>query len=200
MGDEHDSWLEELGVNFDPPDPSALVSDLKEAANSGLNAARDLDRAKTDLANAASTEIVAKNQYVEAGLLDAVDAHDAAQDLHNRADANEADANVQFNAGVDDLGQVEDDVSGGDDVVKRTLAEPKYEDSKKAKSLRSRKIPMGVIPMLPDCKIVRGKVPGPANHVLCCTHNHIVDLGTKTIIALSLEDYQKRYGTGGGGA
>src|SRR4051812_1614485 len=46
-------------------------------------------------------------------------------------------------------------------------------------------------PMLPDCKIVKGKVPGPANHVLCATHGHVVDTDTKMIIALNLEDYKK---------
>ncbi len=47
-------------------------------------------------------------------------------------------------------------------------------------------------PMLPDCKIVHGKVPGPKNHLLCAKHGHVVDIDAKTIIAHDLRDYQKR--------
>jgi hypothetical protein len=48
-------------------------------------------------------------------------------------------------------------------------------------------------PMLPDCKIVHGKVHGPANHLLCTAHNHIVDIDAKTIIAHSLAEYLKSH-------
>ena len=50
-------------------------------------------------------------------------------------------------------------------------------------------------PMLPDCKIVRGKVPGPANHVLCAKHGHVVDTATKMVIAWSVDDYKKMSAT-----
>ena len=45
-------------------------------------------------------------------------------------------------------------------------------------------------PMQPDCKTVRGKVPGPANFLLCSTHNHVVDTKTKMIIANSLDEFK----------
>jgi hypothetical protein len=48
-------------------------------------------------------------------------------------------------------------------------------------------------PMQPDCKIVHGKVPGPENHLLCTTHNHVVDVEAKTIIAHSLAEYMKAH-------
>jgi len=41
-------------------------------------------------------------------------------------------------------------------------------------------------PMQPDCKPVHGKVPGPANHLLCSTHGHVVDVSTYKIIAYSV--------------
>ncbi|MEJ0046930.1 MAG: hypothetical protein WDN04_13050 [Rhodospirillales bacterium] len=47
--------------------------------------------------------------------------------------------------------------------------------------------------MQPDCQIVRGKVPGPVNHVLCGTHQHILDTTAKTIIAKDLAEYKKKF-------
>jgi hypothetical protein len=47
-------------------------------------------------------------------------------------------------------------------------------------------------PMLPDCKPVKGKVPGPAQHLLCATHGHILDIKEKKIIAISLEQYKSQ--------
>src|SRR5262245_16618317 len=49
------------------------------------------------------------------------------------------------------------------------------------------------VPMLPDCKTVRGKGTGPKNHLLCTTHNHAVDVDAKTIIAHSLAEYVKAH-------
>ena len=46
--------------------------------------------------------------------------------------------------------------------------------------------------MLPDCKPVKGKVPGPAQHLLCATHGHILDIKEKKIIAISLEQYKSQ--------
>jgi hypothetical protein len=46
--------------------------------------------------------------------------------------------------------------------------------------------------MLPDCKPVKGKVPGPAQHLLCGTHGHILDIKEKKIIAISLEQYKSQ--------
>src|SRR5262245_44837977 len=35
--------------------------------------------------------------------------------------------------------------------------------------------------MLPDCMPVKGKVPGPANHLYCCKHHHVVDVTARLI-------------------
>ena len=48
-------------------------------------------------------------------------------------------------------------------------------------------------PMLPDCRIVHGKVPGPKDHVLCATHGHVLDSTKKLIIAADLKDYAARF-------
>jgi hypothetical protein len=50
-------------------------------------------------------------------------------------------------------------------------------------------------PMLPDCKVVHGKVPGPSNHLLCATHGHVVDATAHTIIAHTLDEYIKSVGS-----
>jgi hypothetical protein len=47
-------------------------------------------------------------------------------------------------------------------------------------------------PMGPDCEPVRGKVPGPANHMLCRTHGHILDTNTKSVIVHDLDEYKRR--------
>ena len=53
--------------------------------------------------------------------------------------------------------------------------------------------------MQPGCKIVHGKVPGPANHVMCATHHHILDTKAHTIIAASLAEYLKQHPVHAGG-
>jgi hypothetical protein len=47
--------------------------------------------------------------------------------------------------------------------------------------------------MSPDCEIVRGAVAGPANHVLCRTHDHIIDASAKTVIAHDVEEYKATF-------
>jgi hypothetical protein len=44
--------------------------------------------------------------------------------------------------------------------------------------------------MLPDCKPIKGKVPGPAEHLLCATHGHVLDVKAKKIIATTLDQYK----------
>jgi outer membrane protein OmpA-like peptidoglycan-associated protein len=46
--------------------------------------------------------------------------------------------------------------------------------------------------MAQDCEIVTGKVKGPANHVLCGTHGHILDITSRTVIAHDLDEYKKQ--------
>ena len=54
-------------------------------------------------------------------------------------------------------------------------------------------------PMASDCKPVHGQVPGPAEHLLCQTHGHILDVKTGQIIAASLEEYKRLDVAHGGG-
>jgi hypothetical protein len=44
-------------------------------------------------------------------------------------------------------------------------------------------------PMLPDCKAVKGAIPGPDNFVLCSMHGHILDTATKQIVANNLKEF-----------
>jgi hypothetical protein len=44
-------------------------------------------------------------------------------------------------------------------------------------------------PMLPDCKVVSGAIPGPDNFVLCSMHGHILDTATKQIVAINLKEF-----------
>ena len=46
--------------------------------------------------------------------------------------------------------------------------------------------------MLPDCKPVKGKVPGPPEHLLCSAHGHVVDIKLKKIVASSIEEYKSK--------
>ncbi len=199
MGDEHDSWLEGLGINVSPPDASgSIVSGAGEMLKSGLNAVGDVARAGIDIAKGEVEGGLAKAEYLGAGVLDAVGAHDTAKDVRARADANEKDSKKQFKAAGKELGKAKDEVFGAETTASRV---PKPKGG--ASTPGGGKGPPGSggagQPMLPDCKIVRGKVPGPANHVLCAIHNHVVDIGNHTIIAESIEQYKKTYGKGGGG-
>lgn len=48
-------------------------------------------------------------------------------------------------------------------------------------------------PMSPDCRIVHGKVAGPANHVLCGSHGHVLDVNARTVIAHDIEEYKRMF-------
>jgi hypothetical protein len=48
-------------------------------------------------------------------------------------------------------------------------------------------------PMSPDCEIVRGTIAGAANHVLCRTHDHVLDASAKTVIAHDLDEYKAAF-------
>lgn len=47
--------------------------------------------------------------------------------------------------------------------------------------------------MLADCVPEPGKLSGPAHHVLCRTHGHVLDRKAEKIIAWSPADYRKRF-------
>jgi hypothetical protein len=44
-------------------------------------------------------------------------------------------------------------------------------------------------PIAADCRIVTGKVPGPANFVLCKTHGHVLDTDKKQIVARNVDEF-----------
>jgi hypothetical protein len=48
-------------------------------------------------------------------------------------------------------------------------------------------------PMSPDCEAVAGQVPGPANHVFCRPHDHILDITARTVIAHDLNEYRRNF-------
>jgi hypothetical protein len=48
-------------------------------------------------------------------------------------------------------------------------------------------------PMSPDCEAVAGQVPGPANHVLCRPHDHILDLTAQAVIAHDINEYRRLF-------
>jgi hypothetical protein len=52
-------------------------------------------------------------------------------------------------------------------------------------------------PMSADCEIETGKVTGPANHVLCSTHGHVMDTASRTVIAHSIDEYKSGKFAGG---
>src|SRR3954466_1272852 len=163
MGEVHDSWLEGLGINISPPDTSSsVVSGLGEMVKSGLSAAGDMVRGGMDIVKGEAEGTLSKAEYLGAGVLDAAGAHDTAKDLRKRADANESDSQNDFKAGVKEFGKAKDDVFGGETTAQRV---PK---TGKDPQRTGGKTPSGNA-MQGDCKVVRGKVPGPANHVLCGT-------------------------------
>ena len=44
-----------------------------------------------------------------------------------------------------------------------------------------------------DCKPTQGHVPGPASHMLCSKHGHVVDTASSMIIARSIAEYAVRF-------
>ena len=46
----------------------------------------------------------------------------------------------------------------------------------------------------PDCEIVRGKVPGPKNFVLCKTHGHVMDTNLNMVIAHTVDEFKAMKG------
>jgi hypothetical protein len=46
-------------------------------------------------------------------------------------------------------------------------------------------------PMMPDCKVVHGKIKGPPNHALCGKHGHVLDTKARTVIAKNIAEYNK---------
>ena len=44
--------------------------------------------------------------------------------------------------------------------------------------------------MAADCEIVRGKVPGPKNFVLCKTHGHVIDTDLQMVVAHTIDEFK----------
>jgi len=182
MGEEHDSWLSGLGINITPSDASdSMKSSFQDMVQSGRNVVGDVANAGVDFAKAGVEGTSSKVAYVDAGLLDAMGAHGTAKTIREKAGELEDDAGRDYHAAGGELRKAKDDAFG-DGPSSKPYAERQHDSSR----------------MGPECKVVRGKVPGPANHVLCGTHGHILDLGNKTIIAGSLEEYKKTYAKSGG--
>jgi hypothetical protein len=51
-------------------------------------------------------------------------------------------------------------------------------------------------PIAPDCRPVHGFVSGPAEHLLCQTHGHVLDVRAGQIIAGSLDEYRQLSASG----
>jgi hypothetical protein len=45
----------------------------------------------------------------------------------------------------------------------------------------------------PDCQTVTGQVPGPANHMLCMTHGHVIDTTSWLVIAHNVDEYKRNF-------
>ena len=197
MGTEHDSWLEGIGVSFDSSDANAsMTSGLGEMVKSGLDAVGHVAGAGLDIAKGVFNEDRAIVEHVAAAGLDIAGAHDTGDSVRKDALAAQNRAAQDFKDAGGELGKAKDDVFGGDTTAQRV---GKTRGGAGAAG-GGGQVPGKGNAMRPDCKVVRGKVPGPVNHVLCGTHGHILDLGSKTIIANSLEQYKKTYGKGGGGS
>jgi outer membrane protein OmpA-like peptidoglycan-associated protein len=83
-----------------------------------------------------------------------------------------------------------------DEVIKQAyeMARHSYLVERQAgRSLEWKNAPLPQ-PVAPDCDVVKGQVPtGPANHVLCGTHGHILDISAKMVIAHDLEEYKRLF-------
>jgi len=54
-------------------------------------------------------------------------------------------------------------------------------------------------PKAANCELDRGKLRGPANHVLCKTHGHVIDTDIDMVIAHSAEEYAANQAGNAGG-
>jgi hypothetical protein len=195
MAEEHDSWLEGLGINLNPSDAVAsMASGLGDIVNSGKDAIVHGAKAVADGVGAVGDVVQAGGDYLIAAGLEVAGNSKRADDFRNAGSKALGDLGDRLGDAGKQLGEISDDVFGGDDASRA----PRPGPSPKASGGGGNK-PAPNNTMQADCKVVRGKVPGPANHVLCGTHGHILDLGSKTIIAGSLEEYKKTYGKGGSG-
>src|SRR5437016_1285826 len=146
MSEEHDSWVEALGVSFGSSDASAsMKSGLGEMAKSGLDAVGHVVGAGLDVARGVAEENRAVLEHVAAAGLDLVGAHGAADTVRNDAKAVQARAGEDFKAAGKELGEAADDVFSDAPPAPRPIVVP---------------LPVVVnvgLPMQPDCKPVRGK-------------------------------------------
>ena len=188
MADDYDSWISGLGVEVDKYQAGdSVLSGLKQVASSAVEAASDMKDAALDAKDAAVSYAKGKLENTAADALDYAGADETAKALRKDATKAQADADADWNNAGKDLNNAKKAVLGDD---------PPEDGQAQTVTPRSN----GPAKMLPDCKVVRGKVPGPVNHVLCGTHGHVLDIAAGTIIAASIEEYKKLYGSGGGGA
>lgn len=204
---EHDSWLEGIGVSgFTPVDASdSLIGGAGDVVKSGLSAIGHGGVAVLDAAAGGADMLMGGVAHMGAGFLDAVGARGAAGEVRKAANTIQDAGAFNFQQAGKELGEAKDDILGGEPPSQPTPGPnppPTPPGPKPPPSPSGNKpaiAPAGLpAPMQKDCKVVRGKVPGPANHVLCGTHGHVLDISAKKIIASSVEDYKKRFPKGGG--
>jgi hypothetical protein len=213
---EHDSWLAGLGVTgFQASDGNnSMLGAVNDLIKSGQDAYNHATTAGNDLMEARHDAVVGGMEQVDAGLLDAVGAHETAAEVRGRANDMQTRAGNKLQDAGNELGHAKDDVVGraggsvGGDVENAAAGAGRagggYQGGAAAKVANDAAAAVAAAgggagqAMQPDCKPVHGKVPGPANHLLCSSHGHVVDVSTKTVIAASLDDYKKRYPSAGG--
>lgn len=220
---EQHQWLADLGV----AGVVDRVEDAAGAvASDAVQTAADAGSAMLDVASdgMAGTRAVAGdylNTVTDAGSTVATVAGDVVTGSYGQAvqdasaGASRVGGDLAQTAGdvATTAGDIADDATSGaatvaDDAVQtaKDAAAPfednpeDHQEPEHAERDRTDPAPSATLPrpMQPDCKVVHGKVPGPANHVMCSTHGHILDTTAKQIIAEDLADYQQRYGKGKG--
>src|SRR5580765_280746 len=103
MGEEHDSWIEGIGVKIDDYKAGDSVwSGVKETISSGREALQDLQNAAHDTRDAAVSYAKSKVEYVAAGDLKLVGADKTAKALEEDSKDEENAAKKKWDNAGDD--------------------------------------------------------------------------------------------------
>jgi hypothetical protein len=126
MGDEHDSWLGALGVTgFNASDITAsvgsglgkAVSGIGDAVRSGARAVGDVAAGDLDAATAAGAAVLGGVEHIEAGILDAVGAHDTAKEMRDFGNEIQGDARRYARDADRDFADAKKEVFGVDPIL-----------------------------------------------------------------------------------
>src|SRR4051812_24515868 len=119
MGEQHDSWVEGLGVTgFTSSEATGSVwSGAGEMIKSGADALGHVAKAELDLAMGASDAMRGGVEQVGAGVLDAYGAHGTAESLRGDARKIQDRSGENFKRAGQELRGAKDDVFGGDENV-----------------------------------------------------------------------------------